>query len=66
VLGGDIICTNELDENDCDLYFLYPIKSRSIRYFKILPTGGDVASATVVDSEETENINEDGEISFDG
>jgi hypothetical protein len=22
VLPGDIICTNDLDENDCDLYFI--------------------------------------------
>ena len=50
VLAGDIFCTNDLDEEDCDLYFFYPIKNKnSLRYFKLLPTGGDTASALVVD-----------------
>lgn len=67
VLGGDIHCTNELDEQDCDLHFFYPIKSRStLRYFKLLPTGGDTGSAWVVDSEEIEGGNEEFEIAFEG
>jgi hypothetical protein len=67
VLGGDILCTNDLDEEDCDLHFLYPIKNRnSLRYFKILPTGGDTASAWVVDSKPVEDVNEDYEVAFEG
>ena len=68
VLPGDIICTNDLDEEDCDLFFLYKTKSRnSLRYFKILPTGGDTASASVVDSDEGEDsVNEEADVVFEG